>query len=419
MVAGNNQSDCEPGNRVRVATTYAFVAGTGHLLWSRSSHGPARCTTSAPAISGTWVYSAGLDDRIHRYALLTGKEYLRHGWPEFVSLSPRFEKISSRLSILGARLYATTSGYTGHPGRYQGHLVAIDLKNGSRVVWNSLCSHYRSLLSPLASSPTYCPFRGSGIWARYGVQLVPSSGDIILATGNGPWNGRTNWGDSLIELSPDGRRFEYFFTPDNSSYLSRHDLDLGSTTPALLPPFRSRGRIFHLAVQGGKGPSGSAGGPVVLRLLDLDRFSHAGGSAEASAQVQVMQAPYGCAVLTAPAIWRPGSGGVEAIYANDCGAAAYRIVVGPKHGPRLRQVWEFFSTQHLTTPVVSNNLLYLADSGSLGVYDPRTGKRLWSTSRLGPRRTIGNIHWEYPAVHGDMVFMTDERGRIYAYKRSG
>jgi hypothetical protein len=33
--------------------------------------------------------------------------------------------------------------------------------------------------------------------------IDPATGNIFITTGNGPWDGRTAWGDSLIELDPD------------------------------------------------------------------------------------------------------------------------------------------------------------------------------------------------------------------------
>ena len=74
--------------------------------------------------------------------------------------------------------------------------------------------------------------------------MIPATGNLLVATGNAPWNGSTNWGDSVLVLSPDASRLVGHWTPDNQAELNASDLDLGSTAPALLS-----GGYF---VQGGK-----------------------------------------------------------------------------------------------------------------------------------------------------------------------
>src|SRR5947209_2764223 len=69
VLAGNNGSNCNPGNPVRRATLYAFNAGNGKRLWTRSTSGPSRCTTAGPVVDHVLhrVYAPGLDGRLHAY----------------------------------------------------------------------------------------------------------------------------------------------------------------------------------------------------------------------------------------------------------------------------------------------------------------------------------------------------------------
>ncbi len=415
VLAGNNDSDCEPGNLVRESTTYAFLARTGRLLWQRSTRGRSRCTTATPAVAGGWVYSSGLDGRVHRYALSTGREFSGHGWPERFTRNSWYEKSSGGLRILGHYLYVPVSGYTGHPGTYDGHLVTIDLLTGRETVWNSVCSNVRHLLNPTPKQAPYCRFDESGIWGREGVERDPSNGNIVLATGDGPWNGRTNWGDSIVELSKGGAKLLGSFTPENQAYLAQWDLDLGSTTPALLPPVRWRGRTLRLALQAGKAPAGSNGGPEVVWLLNQRLWAGTTPPGRLGGQIETVNSPFSCAVLTAPAIWRGPRGKVLTIIADDCGVAAYRVEFDGRR-PRAVVQWRFAGV-HFTSPIIANGILYIAHSGGLAAYNPRTGRRLWSSTQPGSGGSIGNVHWEYPAVAGRMLFMTDERSRLYAYKR--
>src|SRR5262249_40353469 len=66
-----------------------------------------------------------------------------------------------------------------------------------------------------------------GIW---GAPLASDGTFVYVATGNGTWNGGTDWGDSYLKLSPvNGTLSEAdFFTPFNVSSLTANDRDLGS-----------------------------------------------------------------------------------------------------------------------------------------------------------------------------------------------
>ena len=153
-------------------------------------------------------------------------------------------------------------------------MVTINLATGKiTAVWNSLCSDRHTLIDP----PKSCPASDSAIWGRDGAVIEPGTGRMLVATGNAPFNGSTDWGDSVLELSPDGSRLLHNWTPTDQAHLNSDDLDLGSTSPAVLPVFHGH----RLAIQGGK-----AG---VLDLLDLDRLDGTTGG-------------------PGPAPWRPATG---------------------------------------------------------------------------------------------------------------
>src|SRR5205085_3956777 len=92
---------------------------------------------------------------------------------------------------------------------------------------------------------------------RSGVVVVPGSGRLLVATGDGRWDGRRHWGDSVAMLTPNASRLLQNWTPADAARLEENDIDLGSTAPALV----SSG----LAVQSGK--------DAQLRLLRLARLN--------------------------------------------------------------------------------------------------------------------------------------------------
>src|SRR5207245_416443 len=77
-------------------------------------------------------------------------------------------------------------------------------------------------------------------------------GRVIATTGNGPWDGRSDWGDAVLELDSNATRLLGNYTPVNTADLEARDADLGSTSPVLLGG--------NLIAQGGKDGS--------IRLLD-------------------------------------------------------------------------------------------------------------------------------------------------------
>lgn len=411
VLAGNNGSNCSPGNPVRRATLYAFDSATGKLRWTRSTTGPSRCTTAGPVVDPNqrWVYAPGLDGRIHRYNAASGSEAGGSGWPHPVTLIPDFEKVASTPTIRGQYLYVATSGFIGDQGHYEGHLATVNLRSGQEHVFNSLCSNIHRLLVANSSASNYCSAVQSGLFGRGQGVVDPVSHDVYIVSGNGPWNGRTNWGDSVLKLDPSGQRLLDSYTPTNQAALNSGDLDLGSTGPALLAPIKQRGHTYHLLVQGGKGPACGSCSGTALRLLNRDNLSGKGRIGHLGGDLQDVQTPGGSEVLTAPAIWQH-AGQDWAFYANDSGLAGYRVTSPSRGTFRLQRAW--LTHQGGTTPVMHGGILYVAHDGAVNAYNPLTGAVLASAP-------ISNIHWEYPLVAGGRLFTTDERGRIAAFTIKG
>jgi len=363
-----------------VTTTYgrtiALDADSGRPLWVFTPAGfegwagSSQITTSTPLASPDrrFVYSVSPDGRIHALRLADGRELETGGWPVSVTLDPTHEKIAPALNLSRGLLLVATGGYIGDAPPYQGHVVAIDVRSGRLVnVFNTLCSDRRGLIDPPS-----CSASGSAIWARSGVVVEPGSGRLLVATGNAAWNGRTNWGDSVLELSPDGGRLLQAYTPTNQAELEAGDVDLGSTAPALLG--------HGLAVQGGK--------DGLLRLLDLRRLNGRGGAIpRTGGELQTIAAPGDGGVFTAPAVWREG-GRTWLFVGTSSGTGAYRLVLGSR--PRLESVWE--NDRPGTSPVVAGGLLY--------VYDPGGALNVYPTSSREPVATLpaGLGHWNSPIV---------------------
>jgi hypothetical protein len=366
--------------------TIAIDPGTGRRLWEfrpagvNSSPGNPQVTTGSPAADPNrqFVYSASPDGVIHKLSLATGHQV----WSRRITFDPRHEKIASSLHVSGAWVVAVTGGYIGDTPPYDGHVVTIDRASGRIVhVWNTECSNRHELIR--ASSCSVTNTNGdNAIWGRAGAVIEPGSGRILVATGNGPFDGRTSWGDSVLELSADAGALLHNWTPGNQAHLDATDTDLGSTSPALLPAFGRR----RLALQGGK-----AG---VMDLLDLDRLdgTTGGASGRLGGQVSEISAPGGAQVFTQPAVWT--SGGHSYVFVADGSATAAYELVDAAH-PRLRQLWQKGNAG--TSPVVAGGLLYVFDpGGTLNILRPLSGAVVRSLP-------AGSGHWNSPIVTGGRV----------------
>jgi PQQ-like domain len=368
---------------VIVTTTYgrtiALAAGTGAKLWEYvppdigTYQGSAQFTTASPIFDPDrrFVYTTSPNGYIHKLAIATGRQV----WKTRVTYDPTHEKLPAALNISGSSVVVTTGGYIGDAPPYQGHVVLIDRASGRIThVWNALCSDRHYLIDP----PSACRASDAAIWGRAGAVIEPGSGRLMVATGNAPFNGSTDWGDSVLELSPDLTLLHHW-TPVNQAELNNNDEDLGSTSPALLPG--------GLAVQGGK-----AG---VLSLLAVNRLSSVSGSAGArlGGELQDIPSPAHAQLFSASAVWTQG--GRTYVFVSDYAASnAYVLSIFG----RLRVLWR--SGTPGTSPVLAGGLLYVYDpvGGRLDVLVPTTGRSLASL----PASTG---HWNSPIVVGGRIIL--------------
>ena len=365
-----------------VTTTYgkteALDASTGRVLWrftpSAYAHvaGSAQITTATPALSAdrTAVYAAAPDGRIRKLRLSDGHVL----WTTRITFDPTHEKITSSLNVYGGRVIATTGGYIGDAPPYQGHVVTMSESTGRIAhVWNSLCSDRHALIVPRT-----CRSSDSAIWSRNGAAVDPANGTLVVATGNAPFDGKTDWGDSVLVLTSDASRLLRHWTPSDHELLNTSDLDLGSTSPAFL----SGG----LAVQGGKDGK--------LRLLNLHRLPAPGP--RTGGELQTLPVPGSVDMFSEPAVWK----GSWVFIATDAGTEALLL-----RGGRLHPVWSNHNGG--TSPVVVGNLLYVAGSGSVRVYVPTSGRQVASLP-------TGSVHWQSPIVADGRVAVAEGNANDHA-----
>ncbi len=392
----------------KAGSLLAVDAATGNVLWHQDTQGP-NYTTSSPALDPSYqfVYSYGLDGKVHKYAVGSGAEILGNGWPVLITRILNVEKGSSSLNVGSGYLYMTTAGYPGDRGHYEGHIVAVNLATGVSTVFNSLCANIKQLLDANPGDANYCPDVQSGIWSRGGVVLDPVTGNIFITTGNGLYTANTgghDYGDSVIELSPDLTKIIDTYTPSNYVSLRANDADLGSAAPALLPPQLGSSTPF-MAVQAGKDNT--------LRLLNRQNLSGQGGPNHVGGELQSVSLPQGNDVDTHLAVWNDQNGTTWVFAANDNGLSAFKIVTNAKGQSSLQLAYT--NKESGSSPIIANNILFLQSNGVLSAMTPTTGAILWSSAQQSAGGSIGSLHWQSLIVVNGRVYVPDNAGQLTAY----
>jgi len=387
-------------NVIVVTTTYgktiAIDADSGQILWTFTPPGysrwagSAQITVSSPVADPDrlWVYAAAPNGLIHKLSLADGNEDSSGSWPVSVTREPLHEKLGAALNIDGPDIIVATSGYIGDIPPYQGHVVVIERSSGRLLsVFNTLCANRREL-----QLPSTCPASDSAILSRGGAVVEPGGGRILIDTGNGPWNGTTDFGDSVIELSFPGLELRQSFTPTNQEELNTGDLDLGSSAPVLL----GENRVVL------------AGKDGIMRVLALSRLDgHPPSGARLhplGGELQRLSIPGGGQLFTTPAVWQRG-GHTTMFIADEHGTAAYVL----RHG-RLYQAWQ--NSTAGTSPVMAGGLLYVYEPNGGGIY----------VYRPSSPRPIAKLpgepgHWNSPiVVDGHVV---EPAGNANDHKLSG
>ena len=131
-----------------------------------------------------------------------------------------------------------------------------------------------------------------GIWMSGGAPAADASNNLYVITGNGIFDGSTQFGDSFLKLSSgSGMSVLSFFSPSDQATLNSTDQELGSGGAAILIDQPS-GPVPHLVVGGGKEGK--------LYLLNRDNLG--GNNATDSGAVQTFVA--GNAIYATPAFWQ-------------------------------------------------------------------------------------------------------------------
>jgi outer membrane protein assembly factor BamB len=417
---------------------YVVDADTGKVVWQKhfANDGPPpkepksnisyfcpNALNDTPLImngqAGVTVYVISIDGKLHGLNIVNGED--RFPPTQFV---PPYSKNWS-LNYSSSFIYTTTSQGCGQT---KSGVWGMDLSSPDKRV-------------AFFQSDTF----GGGIWGRGGAAL-DAAGTIYAETGDGafdPSNGK--YGDTFLALSSRELKLLDYYTPPNASYLTRKDLDMGNTTPAVFP-YKDRELIVG---------SGKEGALFLLDAKTLGGDTHRKPLFESPLYANPDADIAGKGFWGAFATWED-SKGVRWVYAPAWGdpssnAQSFPATNGPaldgsimafnvqdKDGqPILTPAWISHNMSVAEAPVVANGVVFSISSGeftrqvkdngalytsaeriarttgnaTLYAFDAETGKELFSSGKTMPSFThLGAI-----AVSDGRVFATTHDSTLYAF----
>jgi hypothetical protein len=238
-----------------------------------------------------------------------------------------------------------------------------------------------------------------GIWMSGGAPAADSNGNLYVITGNGNFDGNTQFGDSFLKLSTSGGiSVSSFFSPSNQASENSSDLDFGSGGAAILVD-PSSGPVPHLAIGGGKDG----------KMFLLNRDNLGGNSNNDGGAVQAFSV--GNMIFATPAFWQntlylgPITDHVKS-YALNTGSGQFNTA------PTSQSPGTFGfpgATPSISAQGSSNGIVWAienAGSAVLHAYDATNlGSELWNSGNNGADQAGGAVKFTVPTVANGKVYV--------------
>jgi hypothetical protein len=255
---------------------YALDASSGKQIWKRSflasgvtpvnlsKYGentagilstPVIDTTAQTMYAVVWTAennNTSFPRQLHAINITNGSDTLT---PVVISdpvMPPLLQMQRPALLLLNGTIYVAFGSVSDTPP-YHGLLFTFDEATLAQTAeWND---------SPSGSE--------AGIWMHGAAPVADSLGNIYISSGNGTFDGSTNFGESAVKLSPALSVLDYF-APYNNNSLSSSDLDLGSGGVVVVPD--QPGPYPHELIVCGK--------PKPIYVLNRDNMGQVGTSSD-------------------------------------------------------------------------------------------------------------------------------------------
>jgi outer membrane protein assembly factor BamB len=361
------------GGRILAATendtVYALNPDTGAVLWSAHVGQPEPlsdlpCGNINPlGITSTMVYDPATN-RVFALAETTGGAHTLLGINAGTGAvevraaaepplgTPKAHQQRGALTLLNGRVYIGYGGLLGDCSDYIGSVVSLTTAGTGKLSY---------------AIPTT---REAGIWGTAGA--VVDGDRLLYAVGNGESTTTYDGSDSVIALSPDLQRTD-FFAPSDWATQNAGDADLGSMSPALVGQF-----VYT---------DGKAG---IGYVLSRDNLGGIGG--------QVSQLNNGCyafggSAVAGNTIYLPCTTGPRAVTVGADGTA--------------RELWRAgINVPAEGSPVIGGGAVWVVDysGGVLYALDPGTGAVL-AQIRVGQAPNFAS-----PSLSGSRAYVGTRAG---------
>jgi len=429
-------------------SVYAIDADNGAVLWQQSFTNPAAgittlsttdvaCNDLAPEIgitstpvidaaSGTIYVVARTKEngqfvqRLHALDVVTHAE--KFGGPKMIS--------------------ATFQGRTFDPLK-QGNRPGLLLENGHVVItWASHCDNgpYQGWIMSYSASTlaqeavfntelnTISGFDG-GIWMSGDGVAADANGNLYLATGNGDYNGSTDFGNTILKLAgPASGTFTAadWFTPLNQSSLNGGDTDLGAGGVLLLPDLPTGSAHQQLLVQMGK-----EGKIYLLDRNNMGKFCSTCTSIDTNIVQEIPGASTG--IWGSPAFWNNTvfwGGGKDEGSADHVKAWSFNAnnsgILSTSPASETSQVFSFSTAAPvISANGISNGILWILDNSSFGssccqvLYAfnaSNLGTMLYNSNQATGSRDVpgGAVKFTAPIIANGKVYVGSQ-GKVSAF----
>jgi hypothetical protein len=401
-------------------TVYAFDADASpcHTYWSKSLLGSGETWVTDPDVGNTGdlvpdigIVGTPVIDGATKTLYVVSKS--KNG-TTFHQRLHALSLIDGSEKFTGPKDIAFSSGGVTFDPLRQNERCGLALVNG--VVYIAYASHgdrpvyYGWVVgysaSTLAQTAVFNDDVGAGfggIWMSGGAPSADSSNNLYVITGNGAFNGTTQFGDSFLKLPSSLAAPSSFFTPNDQANLSGNDTDLGSGGAAVLVDEPSS-PVPHLLIGGGKDG----------RLFLLNRDNLGGNTPTDSGVVQNF--PVGNGIFATPAFWQntvylaPSGGHLQAIALN---TTTGKLAAGTQSG----QSFGFpGSTPSVSSQGSSNGIVWAIERISGGVavlhaYDATNlATELWNSGSTAGQA----VKFTVPTVANGKVYV-GTAGEISVY----
>ena len=353
---------------------------------------------------------------LHALDLVTGQE--KYGGPVDIhppGFNTKTQNQRPGLGLANGQIYACWGSHEDITP-YNGYIMTFDATTlALKTVFNT---------TPGGSE--------GAIWQSGQAPAFDEQGNLYVTTGNGDWNGATQWGQTSLKLSPNCAVLDWC-TPVNYAAMNAVDTDFGAGGCLLLPG-RAGYPTTGYVVTGGKD------GKIFVMDKDRGMGRRSSGDAKVHQIWQAVQSTSRCTVHIhgSPIYWNSGTLG-QMMYLwgeNDRGKAfkfdgvtfattpsSKTAVTSPITGCGMPGSILSLSANGARDGIVWANCVYTGDAvhdivpGILRAYDANDlGNELWNSYQNKPRDDFGKLaKYVPPTIANGKVYMATFSNSVCAY----